>query len=80
MLLLLYVLATRLIVRPIIWQRARFREDLIALLGPDAVRATMCCAFAGDRGLLHEELTCSATRQEASEVAGRKLDLYLSAN
>ena len=39
-----------------------------------------CCAFAGDRGLLHEELTRSATREEAREVAGRSLDLYLCAN
>ncbi|MGN8244785.1 FAD-binding and (Fe-S)-binding domain-containing protein [Cellulomonas soli] len=28
-----------------------------------------CCAFAGDRGLLHPELTASATRREATEVA-----------
>jgi len=27
-----------------------------------------CCAFAGDRGLLHPELTASATRQQAAEV------------
>jgi D-lactate dehydrogenase len=39
-----------------------------------------CCAFAGDRGLLHEELTRSATREEAREVAGKNLDLYLCAN
>jgi D-lactate dehydrogenase len=39
-----------------------------------------CCAFAGDRGLLHEELTRSATSEEAREVAGKNLDLYLCAN
>ena len=39
-----------------------------------------CCAFAGDRGLLHEELTRSATRDEASEVMGQNLDLYICAN
>ena len=39
-----------------------------------------CCAFAGDRGLLHEELTRSATREEAGEVVGKDLDLYLCAN
>jgi D-lactate dehydrogenase len=39
-----------------------------------------CCAFAGDRGLLHEELTKSATREEAAELKGRSLDLYVSAN
>lgn len=27
-----------------------------------------CCAFAGDRGLLHPELTASATEREAAEV------------
>jgi D-lactate dehydrogenase len=39
-----------------------------------------CCAFAGDCVLLHEELTCSATRDEASENGGKNLDLYLCAN
>jgi D-lactate dehydrogenase len=39
-----------------------------------------CCAFAGDRGLLHEELTRSATKDEASEVIAKKQDLYLCAN
>jgi D-lactate dehydrogenase len=39
-----------------------------------------CCAFAGDRGLLHEKLTRSATREEAGEVTGKNLDLYLCAN
>jgi D-lactate dehydrogenase len=39
-----------------------------------------CCAFAGDRGLLHEELTRSATEEEAREVTAKKLDLYLCAN
>jgi D-lactate dehydrogenase len=28
-----------------------------------------CCAFAGDRGMLHPELTASATGPEAREVA-----------
>lgn len=28
-----------------------------------------CCGFAGDRGMLHPELTASATRREAQEVA-----------
>ncbi|WP_420114490.1 FAD-binding and (Fe-S)-binding domain-containing protein, partial [Pseudactinotalea sp.] len=28
-----------------------------------------CCGFAGDRGLLHPELTAGATRDEAAEVA-----------
>ncbi|WOP17780.1 FAD-binding and (Fe-S)-binding domain-containing protein [Raineyella sp. LH-20] len=33
--------------------------------------ATGCCAFAGDRGMLHPELTASATTGEAAEVAAR---------
>ncbi len=39
-----------------------------------------CCAFAGDRGLLHPELTASATAKEAAELGRRHFDLYLSAN
>ncbi|MFE4328874.1 FAD-binding and (Fe-S)-binding domain-containing protein [Streptomyces sp. NPDC056831] len=39
-----------------------------------------CCAFAGDRGMLHKELTTSATAKEAAEVNARKYDAYLSAN
>ncbi len=39
-----------------------------------------CCGFAGDRGISHPELTASATRPEASEVAGRPFDARLSSN
>lgn len=39
-----------------------------------------CCAFAGDRGMLHKELTESATAKEAAEVTARHFDAYLSAN
>jgi D-lactate dehydrogenase len=39
-----------------------------------------CCGFAGDRGMLHEELTGAATRREAEEVAARRYDVHLSAN
>ncbi|WP_370410434.1 FAD-binding and (Fe-S)-binding domain-containing protein [Streptomyces fradiae] len=39
-----------------------------------------CCAFAGDRGMLHPELTASATAREAAEVTARSFDLHLSAN
>jgi D-lactate dehydrogenase len=39
-----------------------------------------CCAFAGDRGMLHKELTDSATAEEAAEVGRRPYDAYLSAN
>ena len=43
------------------------------------VRAT-CCGFAGDRGLLHPELTEAATAEEAAEVSGRRFDRHLSSN
>ncbi len=39
-----------------------------------------CCAFAGDRGLLHPELTESATKAEAAELKEKKFDAYLSTN
>jgi D-lactate dehydrogenase len=39
-----------------------------------------CCAFAGDRGITHPELTASATRPQAEELAGRQFDAYLSSN
>ncbi|MFP3986411.1 FAD-binding and (Fe-S)-binding domain-containing protein [Streptomyces sp. E11-3] len=39
-----------------------------------------CCAFAGDRGMLHRELTESATAREAAEVTARHFDAHLSAN
>ncbi|WP_019544515.1 FAD-binding and (Fe-S)-binding domain-containing protein [Streptomyces sulphureus] len=39
-----------------------------------------CCGFAGDRGMLHWELTASATAKEAAEVRSRDFDAHLSAN
>jgi D-lactate dehydrogenase len=39
-----------------------------------------CCGFAGDRGMLHPELTAAATRDEAAEVTTREFDLHLSSN
>ena len=39
-----------------------------------------CCGFAGDRGLLHPELTASATAREAAEVTRRSHDAYASVN
>ncbi|RJK97141.1 FAD-binding and (Fe-S)-binding domain-containing protein [Vallicoccus soli] len=41
-------------------------------------RAWRCCAFAGDRGMLHPELTASATAPEARELEGRAFDAYAS--
>jgi D-lactate dehydrogenase len=39
-----------------------------------------CCGFAGDRGMLHPELTASATRCEAADLAGREFTAYASSN
>ena len=39
-----------------------------------------CCGFAGDRGMLHPELTASATEPEAAEITARDFDVYVSAN
>jgi D-lactate dehydrogenase len=39
-----------------------------------------CCAFAGDRGLLHPELTASATAPEAAELSGLRFSAYASCN
>jgi D-lactate dehydrogenase len=39
-----------------------------------------CCAFAGDRGMLHPEFTASATAREAAEINSRPFDAYASTN
>ena len=39
-----------------------------------------CCAFAGDRGFLHPELTHSATEEQVEELKGRHFDRYVSSN
>ncbi|MBP1627903.1 MAG: linked oxidase-like protein, partial [Holophagaceae bacterium] len=39
-----------------------------------------CCGFAGDRGFLHPELTASATRREAADLAGQDFDGYYSSS
>ena len=43
------------------------------------IRAT-CCGMAGDRGLLHPELTASATAEEAAELRGSRHDAYVCSN
>lgn len=66
-------------------------EDLVALAGVVASEVLVppswgCCGFAGDRGMLHPELTASATARESAEVAAYevardgRLDAYASAN
>jgi D-lactate dehydrogenase len=39
-----------------------------------------CCGFAGDRGFLFPELTASATRREAAELQGNRLDGHFSSS
>lgn len=39
-----------------------------------------CCAFAGDRGLLHPELTASATAHQASEIVEKNPTAHASCN
>jgi D-lactate dehydrogenase len=39
-----------------------------------------CCGFAGDRGLLHPELTAAATAAEAAEVRATEVTAYGSTN
>lgn len=39
-----------------------------------------CCGFAGDRGMLHPELTASATAAEADEVRRRNAGAHASCN
>ena len=39
-----------------------------------------CCAFAGDRGMLHPELTRAATRPEAAEAAMLDAEVHASCN
>jgi D-lactate dehydrogenase len=42
--------------------------------------AWSCCGFAGDRGMLHPELTASATAAEADEVRAVGADAHASCN
>ncbi|MCZ2261853.1 FAD-binding and (Fe-S)-binding domain-containing protein [Isoptericola sp. QY 916] len=60
-----------------------------AAVADDAVvpAAWGCCGFAGDRGMLHPELTAAATHAEATDVAageralpGGRYDAYVSTN
>jgi len=39
-----------------------------------------CCAFAGDRGFLFEELTASAARTEAQQATAEGHDGYFSSS
>jgi D-lactate dehydrogenase len=66
--------------------RAGSNEHLLELASAVAETVTVpddwgCCAFAGDRGMLHPELTASATRREAAGVVDTgESDAYVSCN
>jgi len=55
---------------------------LAEAVSADAVvpEAWGCCGFAGDRGMLHPELTASATQAEAAEVVAGGFDAHASCN
>ncbi|MCU1516696.1 MAG: oxidoreductase [Pseudarthrobacter sp.] len=60
-------------------------EGLLALAGAVSGQAVVpdawgCCGFAGDRGMLHPELTAAATTDEAAEVAAGAFDEHASCN
>lgn len=60
-------------------------DALVSLGGAVAERSEVpdswgCCAFAGDRGLLHPELSASATAAQAAEVVAGEYAAYASCN
>jgi D-lactate dehydrogenase len=57
-------------------------RSLAAALAEDVYvpPSSACCGFAGDRGISHPELTESATRPQAEELAGHHFDAHLSSN
>lgn len=57
-------------------------EALAALVADEVVTPPNwgCCGFAGDRGLLHPELTRSATASEARDVAHTPTATHASTN
>jgi len=65
--------------------RAGSNANLATIASAVAAEATVpeawgCCAFAGDRGMLHPELTASATARESAEVGAGDFDAYASCN
>lgn len=65
--------------------RMGLTPDLLALASVIAERVEVpadwgCCGFAGDRGLLHPELTASATARQAVQVRALGADAHVSAN
>src|ERR671936_2591651 len=60
----------------------RSLRRLAAALGGEVYvpPSATCCGFAGDRGLLHPELTEAATSEEAAKVGARGFDAHISSN
>jgi D-lactate dehydrogenase len=67
--------STRLGVNPALLRVAAAAADEVVV--PDDWG---CCAFAGDRGMLHPELTASATGPESAEVAAHPAAAHASLN
>jgi D-lactate dehydrogenase len=57
-------------------------QEVMETLADDVVvpAAATCCGFAGDRGMLHPELTASATADMAAELSGRAFDAHVCGN
>ena len=57
-------------------------QEVAAAIADEVVQPTRstCCGMAGDRGMLHPELTASATSEEAAELAGSSHGAYLCSN
>lgn len=60
-------------------------DHLLRVAGACAEHATVpfawgCCGYAGDRGMLHPELTAAATAPEAAEIQSGDFDAYASLN
>ena len=65
--------------------RLGLNDALEAVAGAVADRVEVpenwgCCAFAGDRGMLHPELTASATTKQAAEVVAMGAAAHASCN
>lgn len=65
--------STQLGINDALLKVARFMSDDVVV-----PQSWACCGFAGDRGLLHPELTKSATKEMAEELRGRKFAAYAS--
>ncbi|WP_026535812.1 FAD-binding and (Fe-S)-binding domain-containing protein [Arthrobacter sp. H14] len=65
--------------------RLGLNDALASVAGAVAERVEVpenwgCCAFAGDRGMLHPELTASATDRQAAEITALDASAHASCN